>query len=140
VLSVDWRKPLSESCFFVVNFGLSSSSLVRGKGDLDPLVSKVKRCFQSWGWQKSPPWHPRILAVSRTLVWIDDISWFPVLVAIAQLSGWGGREPSQLEHIAFTALWTWQKLASNWSDQSLYNTAVQCEISVKIVVSRFLEF
>ena len=56
------RKPLSESCFFVVNFGLSSSSLVRGKGDLDPLVSKVKRCFQSWGWQKSPPWYPRVLA------------------------------------------------------------------------------
>ena len=108
-----WRKPLSESCFFVVNFGFSSSSLVRGKGDLDPLVSKVKRCFQSWGWQKSPPWHPRILAVSRTLVWIDDISWFPVLVAIAQLLGWGGREPSQLEHIAFTALWTWQKPEPN---------------------------
>lgn len=92
-----WRKPLSESCFFVVNFGFSSSSLVRRKGDLDPLVSKVKRCFRSWGWQKWPPWHPRVLVVSRTLVWIDDISWFPVLVAIAQLLGWGGREPSQLE-------------------------------------------
>ena len=38
---------LSESRFFVMSFGLSSSSLVRGKGDLDPLVSKVKRCFQS---------------------------------------------------------------------------------------------
>ena len=36
--------------------------LVRGKGDLDPLVSKVKRCFQSWGWQKSPSWYPRVLA------------------------------------------------------------------------------
>ena len=40
-------QPLSESCFFVVNFGFSSSSLVRGKGDLYPLVSKVKQCFQS---------------------------------------------------------------------------------------------
>ena len=81
-----------------------------------PLVSKVKQVSPKLSLkEKSPPRYPKVLAMSITLALIG-ISFLWVLVAIVLLLGWGEKEclVSHRPHIAFTALWTWQKPASNW--------------------------